>query len=215
MSSVNLLVLKFKKTRLSIYQKDGNAYFENIAQYLAGNCPQLSPKTVRKILQFENIKEFEEYLESKITRDEAKRISYMSGESLINIKALKQDLLMSQSDTPQYYHMNCEYDPLRNDNLGPNVASTQPQNDDTKEVNIDGAVMKSTFVGFTPTGQVERLPREELPSSLLTAMKLAENFDKSQHQRNPQNRPFNQANQFQPKTKRFNEYVSRFYISVY
>ena len=161
--------------------KDGSAYFENIAQYLSGSYPQLSPKSVRKILQFEDINEFEGYLESKIARKEAYRISELSGDNLVDMEAMKRYLLCSSSsfysEPPYYNHTNCEYDVLRNDNIYSIEGKSNKMTDSTKQVEIAGTLVKSTFVSLTPIGYVDRLPHEKRPISVSSATKDADYYE--------------------------------------
>jgi hypothetical protein len=175
--------IALREAPVYVNHQDGTSFYENIAQYLAGNYAQLSPKTVRKILQFADSGEFEQYLASKITREEAKRIADESGERLINLDSVKTDLLNLVNDSPVgeeplYYHKDCEYDPLRELNeQQANQAqdANLPGLNDTREFEVGGKKIKSTFVGFRPTGEVERLSYEDLPKSVLDALKKADN----------------------------------------
>lgn len=156
-----------------VYHRNGSAFFENLAQYLAGKQPQLSPKTARKILQFADLKEFEEYLASKLTRDEAKRLANMSGEGLINVDSLKRELLNINRDLaetngePIFFDNNCEYDPLRP------VEKKGFKTEVTNEYEIGGNRMKSTFIGFDDNGEAKRVKFSDLPQNLITIMKDA------------------------------------------
>ncbi len=67
--------MALREAPVYVYHQDGSQFYENIAQYLAGRQAKLSPKTVRKIMQFQDMAEFEEYLSTKLTREEAKKIS--------------------------------------------------------------------------------------------------------------------------------------------
>lgn len=175
-----------------VYHRDGSAFFENIAQYLAGRYPQLSPQTARKILQFADMKEFEDYLASKITREEAKRISELSGSDLINVETIRNEIIKSvdpnavlpnvnNNKNSVFYHKNCEYDPLRNmennENLNSMGRSVDQENkaiakqsNETHEIRVGGRQIKSTFIGFKPTGQVEQLKYEDLPQDVRRAL---------------------------------------------
>lgn len=180
--------MALREAPVFVYHPNGHAYFENIAQYLAGKHPKLSPKTVRKMLQFSDMQDFESYLESKITREEAKRISELSGANLIDVDSIKRDLvntlipgspaLSVRTDHSQFYHQHCEYDPLRSENTFPSKAtSSADEIYNTKEIEIDGVPIKSTFVSFSPTGHVERVEVEDLPPSVLEAMKEADAYE--------------------------------------
>jgi len=170
--------LALREAPVFVYHDSGTAFFENIAQYLAGNYATLSPQTARKILQFADLKEFEDYLASKITREEAKRIAYESGQSLVDVDAIRRDLFKkiidkdNNDDNTVYYHPDCKYDPLRQ-------ADSKNANDlyETKQFDIGGEVIKSTFVGFTPTGQVEKINPSELPQPVVQTVKFADELD--------------------------------------
>lgn len=177
--------LALRDAPVFVYHQDGSAFYENIAQYLAGRYPQLSPKTARKILQFADMKEFEDYLASKITREEAKRISELSGSDLINIDTVRNSLFktstpvvdsnVNNKENSVFFHKNCEYDPLRNiDNEGnviePSEENRPNKSNDTHEIQINGQNIKSTFIGFKPTGQVEQLKYEDLPVDVRRAL---------------------------------------------
>jgi len=156
-----------------VYHEDGGAYFENIAQYLAGRYPQLSPTTVRKILQFADLKEFEEYLAAKVTREEARRISMLSGEPRIDIESVKRDLfkLLPDKNASEsvYYHKDCEHNMLENVRQLKRLKNASPE--ETKEYIVNGNLMHSTFIGFTSTGQVEKVRPDELPDGVLNTIK--------------------------------------------
>jgi hypothetical protein len=170
--------LALREAPVFVYHDSGTAFFENIAQYLAGNHAKLSPQTARKILQFADLQEFEDYLASKITREEAKRIAYESGQSLVDVDAIRRDLFKkmidkeNNDDNTVYYHPDCKYDPLRH-------ADVKDSNDlyETKQFDIAGEVIKSTFVGFTPTGQVEKIDPSELPQPVVQTVKFADDLD--------------------------------------
>lgn len=171
--------LALREAPVFVNHNDGTSYFENIAQYLSQNFAKLSPKTVRTILQFADSKEFEQYLASKITREQAKKIADESGESLINLDSVKTNLLnlvndKPVGDEPLYYHQNCEYDPLRNLNENQQAKELPSNLNETKEYEIGGKKIKSTFVGFTPSGELERLSMEDLPQNILDALKKAD-----------------------------------------
>jgi len=174
--------LALRDAPVYVYHQDGSAYYENIAQYLAGRYPQLSPQTARKILQFADMKEFEDYLASKITREEAKKISELSGSDRINIDTIRNDLNLSvntstSNNNSVFFHPNCEYDPLRSVE---NVETIQGRSvdqenrpiksDETHQIQVGGKEIKSTFIGFQPTGQVEQLKYEELPQDVRRAL---------------------------------------------
>ena len=183
--------IALREAPVFVYHQNGNAYFENIAQYLAGNYPKLSPKTVRKILQFKSLDEFEQYLEGKITRDEANRILESSGLETIDMESVKNELLISASarspkslatsEQSNYYHANCEYDSLRYD---PNIITSltskhSEQLYETQEVEIDGILVKSTFVSLTPSGTTEQVVPEDLTPNLIEAIKKADEYEES------------------------------------
>lgn len=176
--------LALRDAPVYVYHQDGSAFYENIAQYLAGRYPQLSPKTARKILQFADMKEFEDYLASKITREEAKKISELSGSERINIDSIRKDLNLTvnknnSNNNSVFYHTNCEYDPLRNVENIENIQGRSVDNPDnnrpiksneTHQIQVGGKEIKSTFIGFKPTGQVEQLKYEELPQDVRRAL---------------------------------------------
>lgn len=154
-----------------VYHPNGGAYYENLAQYLAGKQPQLSPATVRKILQFSDLKEFEDYLSAKVTREEAKRLADESGDPLVNLDYIKNQLLAAldpdnQKENPDsvYYHANCEYDPLR-----PRDKS-EKLSEETREFEVDGQLFKSTFIGIGNDGQVKKVKQNELPPNIQRIM---------------------------------------------
>lgn len=84
--------MALREAPVFVYHPNGSAYYENLAQYLANKHPQLSPTSARKMLQFSDMKEFEDYLSAKCSREEAQRIADASGEALINMDAIKGDL---------------------------------------------------------------------------------------------------------------------------
>ena len=165
--------LALREAPVFVYHADGGAYYENIAQYLAGKYPQISPQTVRKILQFADVKEFEEYLAAKVTRDEARRISLESGESRINVDSIKRDLFKLLPDKGAneavYYHQDCEHNLLANIKTLKKLKKASPE--ETREYIVNGNLMKSTFIGFTSTGQVEKVHPDELPDGVLNTIK--------------------------------------------
>lgn len=174
--------MALREAPVFVYHQEGSQFFENIAQYLAGRQPKLSPKTVRKILQFADMKEFEEYLASKLTREEALKISELSGNNLVNVDAMKHDLHSNQSiitgteraprPTDNYYHFGCEYDPLRTveDNLSVNSVDLSPMADETQQIEINNQVVKSTFIGYNPKGESEEISYDDLPVEMVRAL---------------------------------------------
>ncbi|CAF0727309.1 unnamed protein product [Brachionus calyciflorus] len=158
-----------------VYHQNGNAFYENLAQYLAGNQPKLSPKTARKILQFSDLKEFEDYLASKLTREEANRLSKLSGEEIISIDGVKEILntvrdRKATNGEELYYHKNCEYDPLR-------PFENERFDDETKEYEIGGTKVKSTFIGFDKNGDAKKVKFEDLPKNLANIVSEANSQD--------------------------------------
>ena len=165
--------LALREAPVFVYHEDGGAYFENIAQYLAGRYPQLSPQTVRKILQFSDVKEFEEYLAAKVTREEARRISLLSGEPRIDIESVKRDLFKllpdKNANESVYYHRDCEHNLLEKLRELKRLKKASPE--ETKEYIINGNLIHSTFIGFTSTGQVEKVHPDELPDGVLNTIR--------------------------------------------
>ena len=161
-----------------MYHENGSAFYENLAQYLAGREPKISPNTARKLLQFSDSKEFEEYLASKLTREEAKRMAIESGENLINVDSLKNDLIdlldnekiekqnqknfINKNDV--YYYFGCEYDPLRQPLTEESLDNTV---NETKEYIVNGKKIKSTFISFRDNTRLEKLNNNQLPKKLL------------------------------------------------
>lgn len=166
--------LALREAPVFVYHQTGQAFYENLAQYLSARKPRISPSTARKLLQFENCQEFEDYLAAKITRDEAKRIAIESGDSLINVDTLKHNLV-NLLDTEEamksreYYHFDCEYDPLRPP-LDP--ASVEPRETvgNTKEYVVNGVRLKSTFIEFKDDDVVRRVDFKQLPTTLAKAV---------------------------------------------
>ena len=130
------------------------------------------------------MKEFEEYLASKLTREEAKKISELSGNTLINVNTLKHDQISTDSiingqertplPTDHYYHFNnCEYDPLRTqeDNLSMNSVDLSVDGDGTRQIEINNHIVKSTFIGYSATGEVEQLAFKDLPEEMQRALR--------------------------------------------
>ena len=154
-----------------VYHQNGSSFYENLAQYLAGKQPQLSPKTARKILKFGDLKEFEQYLEAKLSREEAKRLSKISGEEVIDVDSINQNMKITRDKNltngePLYNHFNCEYDPLR-------PPETGRLDTETREYEIGGTLMKSTFIGFDKNGDQKRVKFDELPKNLLEIVREA------------------------------------------
>ena len=163
--------LALREAPVFVYHQNGPAFYENLAQYLAGKQARLSPHTARKLLQFADMAEFEAYLTSKIARDEAKRLAVESGESLINVDAIKNNLINLLDDDEavrnrEYYHFGCEYDPLR----PPLLARSNESLTDTKQYIVNGKKIKSTFIAFKDDDQVERVNVSDLPPTLASAM---------------------------------------------
>ncbi|CAF1073360.1 unnamed protein product, partial [Didymodactylos carnosus] len=77
-------------------KNEGQVMYENLAQYLSIEHPDVSPKTVRRMLKFNNRTEYEEWLGHKMAPDEAKKLANASeqrsdGESrYINVKTTVQ-----------------------------------------------------------------------------------------------------------------------------
>ena len=146
-----------------VYHKNGSAFYENVAQYLTGNHPQLSPRTARKILQFADMKEFEDYLAAKVTRDEAMKIAEQSGKTLINVQEVKNTLMKINEEKDAksvYYHLDCENDPLRlNLKKKPGIESN--------EIEVGGKIVKSTFIGFDMNGDPKKVEFEDLPNAVI------------------------------------------------
>ena len=172
--------MALREAPVYVYHRNGNAFYENIAQYLAGRYPQISPKTVRKMMQFADVQEFEEYLASKVTREEARRITEQSGEDRIDVESVRRDLFKlvpqkSSGGEHVYYHRDCEQNPLGN--LNSNQLSINDDYDDefsrgeTKEYVINDKIIHSTFVGFTSTGEVEKVRLDEVPVGVLDTIK--------------------------------------------
>lgn len=214
--------IALREAPVFVYHQNGNAYFENIAQYLAGKYPKLSPKTLRKILQFKSLEEFEQYLEGKMTRDEAQRILESTGLEAIDVDSVKNELLMSLSphspvsvagsEHNSFYHANCEYDSLRYDNITSLNSRNSEQLYETKEVEIDGILLKSTFVSLTPSGNIERLEPEDLTPTLINAIKQADQYEEqkqlekrfsnqNQYEKNPVASPIIKTAQNENKAK--------------
>ncbi len=61
--------MALREAPVFVYHQDGSQFYENIAQYLAGRQAKLSPKTVRKIMQFQDMAEFEEYIGIEFHRE--------------------------------------------------------------------------------------------------------------------------------------------------
>ncbi|CAF0843731.1 unnamed protein product, partial [Didymodactylos carnosus] len=59
-------------------KNEGQVMYENLAQYLSTDHPDVSPRTVRRMLKFNNSAEYEEYLAHKMTSDEAKELAKTS-----------------------------------------------------------------------------------------------------------------------------------------
>ncbi|CAF0824791.1 unnamed protein product [Rotaria sp. Silwood1] len=53
---------------------DGEVYYENLAQYLSAEHPDVSSRTVRRMLKFSNNDEYLEYLSNKMPRAEAEQL---------------------------------------------------------------------------------------------------------------------------------------------
>lgn len=165
--------MALREAPVFVYHPHGNAFFENLAQYLANKQPQLSPATVRKILQFSDLKEFEDYLSAKVNREEARLIADASGDTIIDVNAMKGDLMAALRGDATYYHAACEYDPLRP--YDKDDMLTQ----ETREFEVDGKLIKSTFIGIANDGQAKRLKNEELPQNIVNIMKDAINAEKN------------------------------------
>jgi hypothetical protein len=122
-----------------------------------------------------------------MTRDEAQRILESTGLDAIDVDSVKNELLMSLSphspvsaagsEHNSFYHANCEYDSLRYDNITSINSRNSEQLYETKEVEIDGILLKSTFVSLTPSGDVERLDPEDLTPNLMNAIKQADQYE--------------------------------------
>jgi hypothetical protein len=102
------------------------------------------------------------------------------------LDAIKHDLLKAVDPStrrkpfvnpknPLVYHADCEYDPLRND--GEPGAAIQDLNDRTQIVKIGNNYLKSTFLGFKPTGEVHRVEMDELPQSIIDALSEANRLE--------------------------------------
>ena len=164
--------------------------FENLAQYLADSeAARLAPTTVRKMLQFADLREFERYLEARVARDLARKIADAAGADKIDISAVRVDLLNlvgsgngtgMPADQPVFYHRGCEYDPLRGDETHTGELADAA----TGQYEVGGHVIKSTFIGFTATGEVEKVDANELPDALLhtTPAPIAHHQQQQQHQ---------------------------------
>ena len=137
---------------------------------------------------------------SKLTREEAAKIAELSGTDLVNINSLKEQMGGAESiitgeerqplKTDTFYHMNCEYDPLRTeDNLSSSSMSFSLSGDDTHQIEINNAIVKSTFIGYNPTGRVERLSYKDLPPELVKAAQQAPQLQ--QRQQNQYVQPVN------------------------
>jgi len=175
--------IALREAPVYVYHGNGSAYFENIAQYLAGDQPKLSPSSVQKILQFANMAEFEHYLEAKLTREKAKKIAQSTAANPIEIDALKRDLVrtltqpkVTGTNAPSYHHFNCEYDDLRaQEGLGKHG---HKRANETTQVDIGGVVLKSTFLNFLPTG-VQKVNVEDLPPSVIRASMHADELERT------------------------------------
>ena len=53
---------------------EGEVYHENLAQYLSAEHPDLSPRTIRRMLKFTNRDEYLEYLSTKMPSNDAERL---------------------------------------------------------------------------------------------------------------------------------------------
>jgi hypothetical protein len=155
----------------------GHAFYENLAQYLAGRQAKLSPRTARKLLQFSDCREFEDYLAAKITRDEAKRLAFESGSALINVDAIRNNLLTLLDDPEsiknrEYYHFGCDYDPLRPQPIDINAVrgSQESLYNDTKEYVINGVAIKSTFIALKDNDELERVNYDQMPADLINVV---------------------------------------------
>ncbi len=167
--------LALREAPVFVYHQTGHAFYENLAQYLAGRQPKLSPATARKLLQFSDCQEFEDYLAAKITRDQAKRMAIESGEMLINVDGIKNNLLNLLDDDDavknrEYYHFGCEYDSLRPPIDIDEVRGSQESLNDTKEYVINGTKIKSTFIAFKDNDELERVNYSQLPANLINVV---------------------------------------------
>ena len=131
-----------------------------------------STQTAQKVLQFVDVKESEDYLKFKITREETKRISEVSGSDLMSMETIRNELRKSVDPKAALYDVNNknkysmfnhnEYDPLENnENLNSTgrsvdnenkAAAAAIQSNETHEIRASGRQVKSTFNGFKPTG---------------------------------------------------------------
>jgi hypothetical protein len=141
--------MALREAPVFVYHNNGSAFYENMAHYLSDNKAKLSPKTVRKILQFENTKEFEEYLSAKMVRDEAKRIADRSNVDLVEVNSIKRRVLKQNANikphpSKLYYNRGSEF----NENY-PNEIPKLPEA--AREYEIEG--VKSTFMDFTKLPQ--------------------------------------------------------------
>jgi len=59
---------------------EGDVYFENLAQYLSDEHPDVSPRTVRRMLKFSNRDEYLEYLSNKMPAANAEQLVQESEE---------------------------------------------------------------------------------------------------------------------------------------
>jgi hypothetical protein len=172
--------LALREAPVYVYHQNGHAFYENLAQYLAGKQARLSPQTARKFLQFADVKEFEEYLASKVTREEARRMANESGESKINVDKITNNLMRlletnesvsnGGKDESVYYHFDeCEYDPLRpknNINNHNNNNNNKSDLNDTQEYIVNGKKIKSTFIALRDNDKLEKVQSRYLENRI-------------------------------------------------
>jgi hypothetical protein len=67
--------ISLREAPVYVHKKgEGEVYFENLAQYLSAEQPDVSPRTVRRMLKFSNRDEYLEYLSNKMPAAEAEQL---------------------------------------------------------------------------------------------------------------------------------------------
>ncbi|CAF1174538.1 unnamed protein product [Rotaria sordida] len=105
--------ITLREAPVYVHQKgDGEVYYENLAQYLSAEHPNISPRTVRRMLKFSNRDEYLEYLSNKMPAADAEQLVRESEEPLGELPSRYSNIAtrISNSETNLVENDNYEED---------------------------------------------------------------------------------------------------------